>query len=68
MVFTFVQHYGTFTFSCYVYTLPKIEVDREARSLTVATFSTHPYRPKMEGAMLATCTNNLQLWTLHIDQ
>lgn len=26
------------------------EVDREARSLTVATFSTHPYRPKMEGS------------------
>ena len=26
-----------------------IEVDREAKSLTVATFSTHPYRPKMEG-------------------
>lgn len=26
------------------------EVDREARSLTVATFSTHPYRPKTEGS------------------
>lgn len=27
----------------------ELEVDREARSLTVATFSTHPYRPKTEG-------------------
>lgn len=28
---------------------PGSEVDREARSLTVATFSSNPYRPKTEG-------------------